>query len=615
MALEMQEKAVQQGTVQRRRMEEASLGGDDRLTQLQRVADGGVGGQRLMQLQSMVDGDGLESDGGLEPVQLQPVGGDTVSDLEDVRPNNTGLPDDLKAGVEALSGYSMDDVKVHYNSDKPAQLQAHAYAQGTDIHIGPGQEKYLPHEAWHVVQQKRGITRPTVQMNQGVVINENNNLEKEANAMGKRALRGIGLQTCNKQRPKCDSRVSCVVMRVKLTNGHFDVSELLGEMISDEMDGEDFGGNREAVKDKAGKFLEGVNQTYDVSDSGQYNAAKKMVWSALRFAAGQVEKPAKRAGAPQALKGKGYFQTTLGGVPGRRKVRVLGVPYFENKKRVEGVKKSIKKAGKNKKGSVVKKNKTSRFRGSKAVDVAEIVKKKWRNKSLQYKKGMGKSGDDEMVSTEAARHIVSEMASSGRNQEEIIGALLLLTQARIGTANLIFVERGQLSAHPGGLSKKPKDFRYNISEGHDSRNKHRLDAVIKIWDKLKGSNCDNWKKAIEASAVKAMALTNEIFMATPGQFATAKVGDHKDVYSSMVGGVVIGGEFTKEYDVLVGRIQKAKNMLYWKTAIRAYENRGAGRGNLTEYLGTEEVLRYKCIELASGDLLEAGKVYRKLYSP
>ena len=38
--------------------------------------------------------------------------------------NKTGLPDRLKAGVETLSGLSMDDVSVHYNSAKPAQLQA-----------------------------------------------------------------------------------------------------------------------------------------------------------------------------------------------------------------------------------------------------------------------------------------------------------------------------------------------------------------------------------------------------------------------------------------------------------------------------------------------------------
>lgn len=35
------------------------------------------------------------------------------------------------------------------------------YSQGTDIHIGPGQEKHLPHEAWHVVQQKQGRVKPT----------------------------------------------------------------------------------------------------------------------------------------------------------------------------------------------------------------------------------------------------------------------------------------------------------------------------------------------------------------------------------------------------------------------------------------------------------------------
>jgi hypothetical protein len=49
--------------------------------------------------------------------------------------NNTGLPDNLKTGMENLSGMSLDDVKVHRNSDKPAQFQAHAYAQGTDIHL------------------------------------------------------------------------------------------------------------------------------------------------------------------------------------------------------------------------------------------------------------------------------------------------------------------------------------------------------------------------------------------------------------------------------------------------------------------------------------------------
>lgn len=105
-----------------------------------------------------------------------------------LKKNNSGLPDNLKSGVESLSGLSMDDVKVHYNSDKPAQLNAHAYAQGTDIHLASGQEKHLPHEAWHVVQQKQGRVQPTMMMKAKVPINDDQGLEKEADIMGARAL-------------------------------------------------------------------------------------------------------------------------------------------------------------------------------------------------------------------------------------------------------------------------------------------------------------------------------------------------------------------------------------------------------------------------------------------
>ncbi|MGG8497002.1 DUF4157 domain-containing protein [Tenacibaculum sp. TC6] len=101
--------------------------------------------------------------------------------------NNTGLPDTLKSGIENISGYSMDDVQVHYNSGKPAQLNAHAYAQGTDIHVASGQEQHLPHEAWHVVQQKQGRVQPTMSLN-GAQINDNVGLETEADVMGNKAL-------------------------------------------------------------------------------------------------------------------------------------------------------------------------------------------------------------------------------------------------------------------------------------------------------------------------------------------------------------------------------------------------------------------------------------------
>lgn len=102
------------------------------------------------------------------------------------KPNDTGLPVNLKTGVEALSGLSMDDVKVHYNSQRPAQLNAHAFAQGSDIHLGSGQEQHLPHEAWHVVQQKQGRVKATAQA-KGLSINDDPVLEREADQMGAKA--------------------------------------------------------------------------------------------------------------------------------------------------------------------------------------------------------------------------------------------------------------------------------------------------------------------------------------------------------------------------------------------------------------------------------------------
>ncbi|SHK70722.1 protein of unknown function [Fibrobacter sp. UWH6] len=103
------------------------------------------------------------------------------------RPNNTGLPDDLKNGIESLSGYSLDNVRVHYNSPKSATVQALAYTQGTDIHVAPGQEHALPHEAWHVTQQMAGRVTPTTNIG-GMPVNDNAALEHEADVMGEKAV-------------------------------------------------------------------------------------------------------------------------------------------------------------------------------------------------------------------------------------------------------------------------------------------------------------------------------------------------------------------------------------------------------------------------------------------
>lgn len=100
-----------------------------------------------------------------------------------------GLPEQLKSGIERLSGMNMENVKVYYNSDQPSRLNAHAYAQGSDIKIAPGEEKYLPHEAWHVEQQKQGRVQPTSQLEQEININNSSDLEKKADEFGSKAMK------------------------------------------------------------------------------------------------------------------------------------------------------------------------------------------------------------------------------------------------------------------------------------------------------------------------------------------------------------------------------------------------------------------------------------------
>ncbi len=111
------------------------------------------------------------------------------SSLRDVRvgENRTGMPDSLLSGLEELSGIDLSRVRVRYNSPEPARLDALAYTQGNDIVLAPGQEKHLPHEGWHVVQQMQARVKPTTQM-KGTLLNDDDGLEREADVMGTKAL-------------------------------------------------------------------------------------------------------------------------------------------------------------------------------------------------------------------------------------------------------------------------------------------------------------------------------------------------------------------------------------------------------------------------------------------
>ena len=85
----------------------------------------------------------------------------TASESQGAQPKRT--TNFKHTGLE-LTDPSKFDVRVHMASQKPAALQQHAYAKGSKIHLSPGQDNHLPHEAWHVVQQQQGRVKPTMQM-------------------------------------------------------------------------------------------------------------------------------------------------------------------------------------------------------------------------------------------------------------------------------------------------------------------------------------------------------------------------------------------------------------------------------------------------------------------
>ena len=112
------------------------------------------------------------------------------------RVNKTNLPDEVKSGMESSFNHDFSHVRVHANSSKAPEVGALAYTQGSDVHFAPGQfspgtssgRQLIGHELAHVVQQGQGRVSPTTTVN-GMPVNDNPALEKEADVLGARASR------------------------------------------------------------------------------------------------------------------------------------------------------------------------------------------------------------------------------------------------------------------------------------------------------------------------------------------------------------------------------------------------------------------------------------------
>lgn len=159
------------------------------LAALQRRADTGSVVQRLAQFRKLADGRAVQRAALEEEDPLQgrfaPAAdamqrqADEDEALQAKPARAGGLPAKLQNTIQMISGVNLDDVNVHRNSPQPAQVGAHAFAQGRDIHLAAGREGDLAHEAWHLAQQGEGRVAPT-RMLGDVAINDDPALEAEA---------------------------------------------------------------------------------------------------------------------------------------------------------------------------------------------------------------------------------------------------------------------------------------------------------------------------------------------------------------------------------------------------------------------------------------------------
>lgn len=105
------------------------------------------------------------------------------------------MPFEIQAKMEHAFGADFSDVAIHTESTRASNAGALAYTQGTDIHFAPGQydpysskgQQMLGHELTHVVQQKAGRVKPTDKLSTGQLLNDDEQLEQEADEMGTKA--------------------------------------------------------------------------------------------------------------------------------------------------------------------------------------------------------------------------------------------------------------------------------------------------------------------------------------------------------------------------------------------------------------------------------------------
>lgn len=133
---------------------------------------------------------------------------------------SSGMPDGLRTRAESLSGVSLRHVRVHRHSRRPEEFDAVACTDGEHIHLGPGQDGHLGHEAWHVVQQLQGRVKATGRVGD-LKVNDDDAMEREADIMGRRVMAAAapGFATATSRTVAANTRVGRAPGVVQLKKG------------------------------------------------------------------------------------------------------------------------------------------------------------------------------------------------------------------------------------------------------------------------------------------------------------------------------------------------------------------------------------------------------------
>ncbi len=111
---------------------------------------------------------------------------------------NGSIPKNVMNKMESSFNSNFSNINIKKDSQQATDVGALAFTQGDSVHFAPGQfkpetkkgQELIGHEFAHVVQQREGKERANKQIGR-FPINDNKDLEKQADEQGKKAADGV----------------------------------------------------------------------------------------------------------------------------------------------------------------------------------------------------------------------------------------------------------------------------------------------------------------------------------------------------------------------------------------------------------------------------------------